>query len=865
MSSWSQGLSIVGTAVGTYYGGPVGGAVGGMIGGYVGATFDPTAQFYGPRLSDLSVMTSTYGNPIPLLFGPGVRVAGNVIWSSGILENVTVKKTDAGGKGGGGGSAMNTYSYRVSYAVAFSEGPIKNLKRVWMNKRLVWDTDEMAGLVAGLFAEAAQQQVIADYFYARYAGLDYYTDGYRGLEEGELVEGDGQVHEYFEGAYLGAQESADLMLATAEADQALADAVAVDDTGWAIGGGSGLLKGAMGGLALYIGDGAQLPDPTLSGYLGAETPAYRHTAYVVFTDVELADFGNAMPQVEVEVNGLRYSTPSAICEYVCEASGMDQGDFSFGGGLEQESIAGYAVATASNAMSAILPLTTVYHFDICEQAGSVRFTRRANGTSATVPREEMGSSDRRDGGGGEPPITITRKPDCELLDSVSVTYKDADRQRQENTQIALRTNGRSQNVRAESVAMAITADKAHNVASRLLWESWLSRTGAKLRLSDRWRWVQTGTVLVVPVADSLQPMRVIDSTRGKNGTVDIQGTIEDPALYGAPAAGETAIIPDPTMPEVGDTFLYVFNSPVLGDESLTSFTWVGDGASRNWRSGAVYRSIDYGVNYSLVAPFNVRNTTGTVGAILPAARCDIWDRVNTLDVTLLYEGHTLVSVTEEQVLNGLNAFWLGDQNGSHGEIIQAATVELLTSSPKVYRLSNLLRGRRGTEHEVGLHADTDVVVFFEAGLVNSLDYGLADVGLERTYKGVATYQNILDVADISIFTNTCERARPRAPVQAAASRDGSNNVELTWIRRTRKTPPAMGYGEAPLDEVSEAYEVDVYSGLSVVRTISTSTPTATYTSAQQTSDGLTPGNAVHVKIYQISGLIGRGHAGDFTL
>ena len=52
----------------------------------------------------------------------------------------------------------------------------------------------------------------------------------------------------------------------------------------------------------YPGDEAQTPDPFIATKMGAaNTPGYRGTAYVVFEDLALADFGNRIPQISFEV------------------------------------------------------------------------------------------------------------------------------------------------------------------------------------------------------------------------------------------------------------------------------------------------------------------------------------------------------------------------------------------------------------------------------------------------------------------------------------------------------------------------------------------------------------------------------------
>ncbi len=53
---------------------------------------------------------------------------------------------------------------------------------------------------------------------------------------------------------------------------------------------------------LYTGSATQNPDPTLEAIHGAgNVPPYRHTAYLVFAALPLDVFGNAIPQVSVEV------------------------------------------------------------------------------------------------------------------------------------------------------------------------------------------------------------------------------------------------------------------------------------------------------------------------------------------------------------------------------------------------------------------------------------------------------------------------------------------------------------------------------------------------------------------------------------
>ncbi|MBU9608256.1 phage tail protein [Burkholderia multivorans] len=59
---------------------------------------------------------------------------------------------------------------------------------------------------------------------------------------------------------------------------------------------------------VYDGNETQLPDPVIESYLGANTPAYRGLAYVVFNELSLQQWGNYLPSLTFEVQGAGAST-----------------------------------------------------------------------------------------------------------------------------------------------------------------------------------------------------------------------------------------------------------------------------------------------------------------------------------------------------------------------------------------------------------------------------------------------------------------------------------------------------------------------------------------------------------------------------
>jgi hypothetical protein len=87
----------------------------------------------GPRLEDLRQQLSVYGAAIPFEYGVN-RHAGTVIWPQ-ILE----AQEHAHSESTKGGPEQKTYTYTMSFAILVCEGPIDGIRRIWANKKLIYD------------------------------------------------------------------------------------------------------------------------------------------------------------------------------------------------------------------------------------------------------------------------------------------------------------------------------------------------------------------------------------------------------------------------------------------------------------------------------------------------------------------------------------------------------------------------------------------------------------------------------------------------------------------------------------------------------------------------------------------------------
>ena len=95
----------------------------------------------------------------------------------------------------------------------------------------------------------------------------------------------------------------------------------------------------------------------------------------------------------------------------------------------------------------------------------------------------------------------------------------------------------------------------------------------------------------------------------------------------------------------------------------------------------------------------------------------------------------------------------------------------------------------------------------------------------------------------------------------------SNDIALSWVRRTRFEGDPWETASVPLNEEVEEYELEILNGLAVVRRVTgLSVPAYTYTNAMQVADfGSAQTTALKFRVFQMSTSVGRGNAAEETI
>jgi hypothetical protein len=182
-------------------------------------------------------------------------------------------------------------------------------------------------------------------------------------------------------------------------------------------------------------------------------------------------------------------------------------------------------------------------------------------------------------------------------------------------------------------------------------------------------------------------------------------------------------------------------------------------------------------------------------------------------------------------------------------------------------LRGLLRGQAGTEAAMRDPLDTGARFVLLDGAVSELGLADSERGLPRIW-AYGPSQKAIDDASYARETKTFAGIglRPLSPVHIRAARGADGDIALSWIRRTRLGGDGWEGLDVPLGEEEERYEIDVFSGASVVRTLSAATGSAVYDAAAQVEDfGDTDFSTLTVRVVQLSRVFGRGTAREATL
>lgn len=549
-------------------------------------------------------------------------------------------------------------------------------------------------------------------------------------------------------------------------------------------------------------------------------------------------------------------TVGTIVAALCERAGLS-GDRIDVSDLT-ETVHGYRIATPMSARQAIQPLQAYTFFDCVESECLLKFPTRGKAIVASLDEDSLGAHEP---GGERPPlVSMERQQDVELPQLIRVHFENKDKNYEpDQGKPSPRLTTNAVNKEDVELAIAMDGDKAAQIADVLTQDRWWARETYRTIVSPALLALEPGDCIEIPVEGQSERARIIGMDMPLPfGPIPLQLARDDDGNYVSHAVGASPVPSTDTVNLTGPTVLEIIDGPALDARGDDAGVYVAVcGYFAGWRGATIYESVDGGTTFSSRLSISFPATMGTANDALPTGPTTIWDEGNTLTISL--DNGSLESRTEEAVYSGANAAFYGA--AGRWELIQFRNAAL--NMDGTYTLSGLLRGRRGTEWTVGLHEEGDRFVFVGQGVAR-LTLDDEAVGQTRQYKAVSLGTLVQAAAAESVtLAGVALECYSPANIRATRSEDGSILIECS--RRSRYSTAMPSGADVPLHEETEAYELDVLSGETVLRTLTSTDGSFEYAVADQVEDFGNQAESFVVSVYQLSAEVGRGYPATETL
>ena len=548
-------------------------------------------------------------------------------------------------------------------------------------------------------------------------------------------------------------------------------------------------------------------------------------------------------------------TLSQVVSGECLLSGnLNSGDIDTT--LLSSNVTGYRIGQQGSIRNSLEPLQTAFPFDVVQRGYKIKFIPRGNSAVMTIAAADLDAHSSKDKPGVQ--ITTKREVDSQLPRRVIVKFLDMDREYDVGSQYAERLNTSAINEKTVDLPIVFNSTDAAGKAQIILYSAWLERTDIQFNLPSTYNALEPADVVNLPTPEGVIAVRLVGISYTSDHRLECKAKVNVAAVYTPNAVGVAgAVTGQTTLVPVGASTYLLLDLPRMSDSQADPCLLLAmTGVKAGWKGGSLFQSTDSGSTwadiYDVGAPGSTMGiATNSIGAVEQRMK----DSGSSLSVKLT-QG-SLSSITELAMLAGGNHFAYG-VNG-RWEIIAAQTCTLVSGT--TYTLTNLLRGRYGTEQYMGSHVNGDSVVLLDSTTLSLLSMSSSVIGLSRLYRGITFDRDISTDSNLS-FSYNAINLKPLSPVYLTGDRDNGFDWNLSWLRRTRANAEWMDSVDAPLGETSEAYQIDVFSDgtyTSVKRTISTTSPNTIYSSSNQIADFGSNQSTLYLKIYQMSEVVGRGY------
>lgn len=915
-------VSAVGAGVGFMVGGPAGAKWGWMAGSLLGAyAFAETQTHEGPRLNDLRIMGTDYGEPLPWVQG-SPRIAGQIIWASERREHA---HTESHGKGGG--SESTSYTYTCDLMIMLSENPIAGVARVWSNNEVVFAKGNVKdGFWREMRVYTGTADQLPDPLYEAAVGVGnapaYRGHGYLVIENLDLG-GSGNIPNLtFE---LGESVTSDNVTCVAVIDE-----TEDQQTQSSINAAWNSFSAQFPRRKLYLivpniptlnpdpgsgtgGDQVYLPEGRGDNFFGpyfvrrdGGNPSAADDWY------ELCQLGrlsnNSTIALFVDNSGSMY-TGSVQASYdlflsrlsarninVVTVTGSSEDyitpfnrflDVPGGSNVVSMDLegaasslmyrAGYAavdfdaaplrtlskplralaLSQTANTRSALEVLQKGWFFE-CSATDKLTLRPRATAPVDRIPFADLGFSGQS--GGVDEPLALKVGNDLEQPAQLALTYANMAGDYNADTQFSDRLVSGQASTQTLQVPLGMLPAEAKAIADALLFDTIASMHSTTLTVPLRYARLEPGDVVEAVALDGRVLRLRITTRKDQQMFLELECVLDDVGALESSAITDTGYISVSEPTRVPGTVWEAMDIPILRDaDNASGFYLAAAPESINYPKDQ-WRGAVAAASWDGVDYAHLQTLLDAAVLGQCTTVLPAWEGGPVFD-----EASTLTVRVWGQLASSTREAMLLDDTANAllvgAEIVRFRHAELLESDVPAnvftYRLSSFLRGQRGTEWAMGGHVANERCVLLNTKLRRQLTQA-NEVNIPVQLK-VLTSGKLLSSVEPRTFTDTAVALKPFSPAGLRGLVD-ADGVHLRWQRRTRL---AYRYGGVapvvPLGEAIESYRVQVWKGGVLLRTAMTTTTEFLYTPVMRAADGLAGGELLRFVVAQMSAAAGAGY------
>jgi hypothetical protein len=492
---------------------------------------------------------------------------------------------------------------------------------------------------------------------------------------------------------------------------------------------------------------------------------------------------------------------------------------------DERTVGGYA-AHGEDIDSAIAPLVEAFAVELHDAGDALRSP--SNGPLSLPPLEELGASPEP---AGAAIIEREQAPAASLPAALTMAYYDAARDYQTG-QVRASAPGPSRTVRTLTLPGVLDAGSAKATAESLLLRAWALRERITIRLPPRYLDTRPGALFRLPgvagdwVAEAAEIERFVLTVslrpwwaHAGSRSADPGRSLPQPDVVAAPTRIALFDLPDP-------------------ETSQPTLALAAASPSGAWKPVPI--EVDGAGTVSAGRTALGEAVLGEALTVLADGQADLLDLVHHIDVELANPDHWLQSRDDAALAMGANLAMVGD------EMIQFGQAEVL--APGTFRLSKLLRGRRGSDWAMAGHGMGENFVLLNPATLKAIAVPIE--GLGSTVTVTARGPGDTDSPAPASRSANGEAMRPLSPAHLEASRTAGGELLVRWLQRSRLAWAFSDEVGAPPDPAVLGYRLRIAGSAATIER-DCSEPQATLTAAEVASLGA---GSIEIQLRQIGTL-----------